>query len=96
MSDKQIQLTGAVDPDKTQVLVTGDCGHIFPVPLARLEDGADFTCPTCGQVDRLDEEAVLAAKEELAEMRAKGPLHELGQLVSDFFERSEGGKKKKK
>ena len=95
MSDKQTQLTGAVDPEKAHVLVTGDCGHNFPVPLARLEDGADFTCPTCGQVDRLDEEAVRVAKEELEQMRARGPLHELGQLVSDFFEKSEGGKKKK-
>jgi hypothetical protein len=95
VSDKQIQLTGAVDPEKAHVLVTGDCGHMYPVPLARLEDGADFTCPTCGHVDRLDEEALRAAKEELAQMRAKGPLHELGQLVSDFFERSEGRKKKK-
>ena len=94
MSEKQIQLTGDVDPDKAHVLVTGDCGHTFPVPLARLEDGADFTCHICGQVDRLDEEALRVAKEELAEMRAKGPLHELGQLVSDFFERIEGGKKK--
>lgn len=92
MSDNESPEAGMTDPEKNHVLVRGDCGHIFPVPLARLEDGADFTCPACGEVDRLDEEALQAAREDLAGLRAKGPLNELGKIVSDFVSRADDKK----
>ena len=85
MADVQDITAGSEDPEKAHVLVRGDCDHIFPVPLARLGDGAEFVCPVCGQTDRFDEDALQAAQEELEELRSKGPLHELGQRVSDFF-----------
>ena len=87
MTDEKDLAARFDDPEKTHVLVRGDCEHIFPVPLARLEDGADFVCPVCGETDRLDEEALQVAKEDLDKLEATGPLNELGKLVSDFMSR---------
>jgi hypothetical protein len=80
------------DPELVHVLVTGDCGHTFPVPVARI-DGADFACPVCGQIDRLDEEALAAAREEIEKLRAKGPLDELGTIVDDHLSRADSEKR---
>lgn len=91
MSDAQDPSPAAVDPELYNVLVTGDCGHLFPVALARI-DGADFACPSCGQVDRLDDAALAAAKEELARLKAEGKLDQLGTVVSEFIAQSESDK----
>jgi hypothetical protein len=76
------------DPELVHVLVTGNCGHHFPVPIARI-DGAEFACPVCGQADRLDAAALAEARQELERMRSRGPLDELGTIVDGYLSRSE-------
>jgi hypothetical protein len=93
LSDDQGGPAATNDPEKVHILVTGNCGHTFPIPLARIEDGADFACPSCGELDRLDDAALQAARDDLAKLRKKGPLDELGTIVSDFLSRSGDGKK---
>lgn len=79
------------DPDTTLVPVEGDCGHVFKVPLARLEDGKEFTCPECGQTDSFDEADIEAAKKDVEKFNAETPSDLMGTVLGKFLTR----KKKK-
>jgi hypothetical protein len=79
------------DPDKTLVPVEGDCGHVFKVPLARLEDGMEFACPECGQTDSFDEADIEAAKKDVEKFNAEAPSDLMGSVLGKFLSR----KKKK-
>ncbi len=85
MSNASTPTDWASTPETTQVPVRGDCGHIYLVPLARLADGAEFHCSTCGQADRFDEEAVKATIEELAELQKEEGTEGFAARVGAFL-----------
>jgi len=51
------------------VPTTGDCGHKFDVPIARIED--HFECPTCGAKDRFSDEQVAAIMQQVQDAAGK-------------------------
>ncbi|MCC6827024.1 MAG: hypothetical protein IT550_02180 [Novosphingobium sp.] len=69
---------------ETLVPVTANCGHVFPVPLARVNDGESFACPVCGKVDRFDEADRSATTAELAARQSNGTLDRIGLAIRDF------------
>lgn len=85
MSD-DLTLEWSGEPDKTEIPVRGDCGHIFTTALARLQDGAEFQCPVCGEFDRFDDNAISQAKEILSKMGEKGPLDSFAARVNAFLD----------
>lgn len=87
-----LKLDWSGEPEKTQVPVRGDCGHIFTVPLLRLQDGAEFKCPVCGQADSIDAEALRAAEEELASLSEKGTMTDYTRGIGAFLERARTNK----
>lgn len=77
------------DSEKLHIPIRADCGHAFPVPLARLEDGREFTCPVCGRIDNLDADAREAAKAEIAALRAQGKVDHLSSIVGSTIDKVE-------
>jgi hypothetical protein len=77
-----------IEPEETEVPIKGECGHLYRVPLARLRDGADFTCPFCGQPDRFDEAAVREAQEKFAKLGESEPRGGLARKISSFLSSS--------
>lgn len=77
-----------IDPEMTFYPVHGDCGHIYTVPLARLEDGKEFTCPVCGQADHFDADAINAAREELDKLAEEAPLEGTRKAIREMLDRS--------
>jgi hypothetical protein len=76
-----------IDPDKTLIPVEGDCGHVFKVPLARLEDGQEFACPECGQTDSFDEADIEAAKKDVAKFNSDTPRDLMVTVLGNFLSR---------
>lgn len=68
--------------------MTANCGHTFPVPLARVSDGESFACPVCGKVDRFTEADRSATTEELAARQSTGSLDRIGQAIRNFVGKS--------
>ena len=81
MGDKQASANPTIDLQKASIPVRADCGHIFPVPVPRLVDGQEFSCPECGQVDRIDDEALADARTQLAARDDQGSRDLLSKLV---------------
>lgn len=77
-----------INPETTQVPIKGDCGHVFPVALARLRDGAEFKCPQCGQADRFDEAGMQAAAKDIENFKSKRPGDWLGSMIGDYIAKS--------
>lgn len=89
MSDIPLNSGWTAEAEKTSIPVRGDCGHSFPVPIARLQDGAPFECPICGQPDRVDEAALLAARTQLAELASTCGSDSLALLIGEILARIE-------
>ncbi len=81
MGDKQASANPTINLQKTSIPIRADCGHIFPVPVLRLADGKEFSCPECGQVDHIDDEALADAKAQLAARDDKDSRDLLSKLV---------------
>jgi hypothetical protein len=79
-----------IEPEKTEVPIKGECGHLYTVPLARLQDGAEFTCPLCGQPDRFDEAAVNDAKGKFAKLGEAEPRDGIARRISAFLGSNKG------
>lgn len=89
MSDVPVNPDWTADAETTSIPIRGDCGHNFPVPLARLQDGVPFDCPVCGQSDRVDEAALLAARDQLAALADTCGSDSLAALIRQILARIE-------
>lgn len=45
--------------------ITCDCGHVFKIDPAGVDDDTDIICPSCGSVDHLDEDRIADIEQEL-------------------------------
>ncbi|MCK9540503.1 MAG: hypothetical protein M0R03_00550 [Novosphingobium sp.] len=92
MSGNIASIDWAADPENIQVPVRADCGHIFPVAVARMLDGGEFTCLVCGATDRFDEEALRVARQEVAGLREKNGANSFTSLIDEVLAKAPGGK----
>jgi hypothetical protein len=73
------------------VPTTGDCGHKFEVPIARIED--EFECPTCGAKDRFSEEQVASIKYQVRQAAGKFGAEKYAEAIRDGLKRGTRGNK---
>lgn len=82
-----------VDPEQITIPIQGDCGHEMNVALARVGDGQEFPCPVCGQMDRLDQEAVQACRAAIDQMVEEGKVGGVANLVKAYLDQTADGTK---
>lgn len=75
-----------VDPEELTIPIRGECGHEMAVPLARVGDGQEFTCPVCGQKDRLDAEAIEACRAEIDTLAAEGKVGGVANVMRAYLD----------
>lgn len=71
----------SLDLRQTYIPVRADCGHIFPVSVLRLVDGAEFVCPQCGVTDRIEDQALADARAQLDGRKEEDGRNPLDVLV---------------
>jgi len=78
----EISITGHVP-------VTGDCGHKFEIPIARIDD--EFECPTCGQPDRFSDEQIASIKDQIRTAAGNFGAEEIAKSLGDHLAKSTRG-----
>lgn len=73
------------------VPTTGDCGHKFEVPIARIED--EFECPVCGAKDRFSDEQIKSIKQQIRDAAGEFGAGLYADAIRDGIKRATRGKK---
>jgi HIRAN domain len=68
LASPQPQSAKMVQGAQVSAPVSCDCGHQYAVPAVRLLSDRKVTCPSCGQVDPIDDDTVQRIAQELADM----------------------------
>jgi hypothetical protein len=75
-----------IDPEDVTIPIQGDCGHNMSVALARVGDGREFACPTCGARDRLDAAAIAVCRAEIAAQAEAGKSGDLAAIMKAYLD----------